>query len=245
MFQFGCYRRRPGAFCRASLYLIPGCLIVSVLATGVAVYGKPASRVLAGRRAFVSDERLSALRARPEMSAKLIQRLRRGRAVGVIGVAQTNDGNRFFRVIVTRRTTGWVLAASVTRSGVESDGEKLIQLIEEEKDVFVRAKLAAVCAVEFRNTRIAPRALLLLGESADQAADQVMRLAERRVRNHPNRDLLMLNDVALDRYNRIGIRFRIDAEGRLRHDGQAYREILRRYPRSAEASVAIERLGAR
>ncbi len=242
MFQFGCYRRLSTTAHRASLYLVPGYFLISSLATGVAVYGKPASRVLAGRRAVVSDERLSALRARPEVGAKLIQRLRRGRTVGIIGVLQRSDGHRFFRVIVTSRTSGWVLAEAVTRSSVESDGEKLIRLIVEERDVFVRAKLAAICSVEFRKTRIAPRALLILGESADLAADQVTRLAERRVGNHPNRHLLILNDVALDRYNRIGIRFKIDAEGRLHYDGQAYREVLRRYPQSAEARLARERL---
>lgn len=242
MFQFDCCYRILTPVNRTSVCLVLGYFLTSVLATGASVQAKPATRVLAGRRAVVSDERLSALRARPEMGAKLIQRLRRGRPVGIISAAQTSDGHRFFRVIVTSRTSGWVLAAAVTRSRVEPDGEKLIQLIEEEKDAFVRAKLAGICAVEFRNTRIAPRALLLLGESAEQAANQVMRLAERRVRSHLNRDLLILNDVALDRYNRIGIRFRIDAEGRLRYDGASYREILRRYPKSEEARLARKRL---
>ena len=222
--------------------LVFGSFLVSVLGMGFSVQGRPVSRVLAGRRGVVSDERLSALRVNPDMGARLIQRLRRGRVVGIITATQTKDGYRFFRVAVTRRTSGWVLAAAVTRSRVEPDGERLIQLIGEETDVFVRAKLAAMCAVEFRNTRLAPRALLLLGESADQAAKQVMRLAERRVRSHPNRELLILNDVALDRYNRIGNRFRIEKDGNLYYDGASYREIVRRYPKSEEAKLARERL---
>jgi hypothetical protein len=49
--------------------------------------------------------------------------------------------------------------------------------------------------------------------------------------------------VSLDRYNRLGITFLYDEnEDRLRYDGWAYREVLARYPQSAEAAVARERL---
>jgi hypothetical protein len=48
----------------------------------------------------------------------------------------------------------------------------------------------------------------------------------------------------LDRYRRQGIVFDFDAAARrFRYDGAAFREILRRYPRSPEASEARARLG--
>jgi hypothetical protein len=53
----------------------------------------------------------------------------------------------------------------------------------------------------------------------------------------------LLNYAGLDRYNRIGITFDYDtAAERIVYDGAAYRELLRKYPRSAEANEARQRL---
>src|SRR5262245_51814547 len=84
-----------------------------------------------GQRAIVFDERLSALRARPDVKAPLKQRLRRGRRVGVLGASTARDGAKFFRVAVSRNTQGWVLAEAIIRPGVAADAERLIRLIEE------------------------------------------------------------------------------------------------------------------
>ena len=47
----------------------------------------------------------------------------------------------------------------------------------------------------------------------------------------------MLNFVGLDRYNKLGVMFNYDND-RLVYDGAAYREILQKYPHSAEAAEA-------
>lgn len=205
-----------------------------------------------GQRAVVFDERLSALRARPDIKAPLKQRMRRGRRVGIIGANTARDGAKFFRVAVSRNTRGWVLADAVIRSGAAADAERLMRLIEETNDEFTQARLARLCANEFRSTKFAPKALMILGEAAEGAAERLSRDAKRRVGEDdsdakPNAGLtkrdFMLNYAGLDRYNRIGVMFDYDAASdRIVYDGAAYRELLRRYPRSAEAQAALARL---
>jgi hypothetical protein len=201
------------------------------------------------QRAVVCDERFSALRAQPDVKAPLRQRLRRGRIVWILGAARSrNGGPQFYRVAVTRQTRGWIMAEAVARSGRAEDAERLLQLVNETNDDFIRARLARLCADEFRRTPAAPRALLALGEAAERAAERLSREARRRAgeeesnAGNSRRDHL-LNHASLDRYNRLGITFDYDAAGeRIVYDGEAYRELLRRYPRRAEAGQARQRL---
>src|SRR5215813_11421905 len=136
---------------------------------------------LPGQRAVIFDERLSALRARPDVKAPLKQRMRRGRRVGVLGAGTAKDGLKFFRVAVSRNTSGWVLADAVIRPGDAADAERLMRLIEDTKDEFTKARLARLCADEFRATNFAPKALLILGEAAEGEAAKLSRDAKRRV----------------------------------------------------------------
>jgi hypothetical protein len=155
---------------------------------------------------------------------------------------------KFFRVAVSRNTGGWVLADAVIRPGVAADAERLMMLIGETEDDFTKARLARLCAGEFRSTNFAPKALMILGETAEGAAERLSRDAKRRVGDDdsgagPNAGLtkrdFMLNYAGLDRYNRIGVTFDYDATSdRIVYDGAAYRELLRRYPRSPEAQAA-------
>src|SRR5262249_1643369 len=211
---------------------------------------------LPGARAVIFDERLSALRARPDVKAPLKQRMRRGRRVGILGAAAAKDGSKFFRVAVSRNMRGWVLADAVIRPGAAADAERLMRLIEDTKDEFTKMRLAQLCADEFHATDFAPKALITLGEAAEGEASKLSRDAKRRIGESdsdaaqdtgPNAGLarrdFMLNYAGLDRYNRIGVTFDYDATSdRVVYDGRAYRELLRRYPRSAEAQTARERL---
>jgi hypothetical protein len=207
---------------------------------------------LPGQRAIVFDERLSPLRARPDVKAPLKQRMRRGRRLGVLGAATARDGAKFFRVAVSRNTRGWVLAGAVIRPGVAADAERLMRLIEETRDEFTKARLARLYADEFRSTNFAPKALMILGETAEGAAERLSRDAKRRVGEDdsdagPNAGLtkrdFLLNYAGLDRYNRIGVTFDYDAASdRIVYDGAAYRELLRHYPQSAEAQAVQVKL---
>ncbi|MCI0389756.1 MAG: SH3 domain-containing protein [Acidobacteria bacterium] len=205
-----------------------------------------------GRPGVVFDERLSALRAQPNVKAPLEQRMRRGRRVGILGATIAKDGAKFFRVAISRNTRGWVLADAVIRPGNAADAERLMRLIVETKDEFTKARLAKLYADEFRSTKLAPKALMILAESAEGAAERLSRDARRRVGDDdPDADMnkgltkrdFKLNYVGLDRYNRIGVMFDYDAASdRIVYDGAAYRELARRYPRSDEAQDARKRL---
>jgi hypothetical protein len=201
-----------------------------------------------GQRAIVFDERISALRVQPDLKAPLRQRLRRGRVVGILGAMKNKSGARFLRVAISRSTRGWVLADAVARRGNLADAERLMGLIEETRDDFTKIKLARLCAYQYRATKFAPRALLILGKAAEGVADRLTRGAKRRVGDEESigelkRRFYLMSYVGLDRYNRIGVTFDYDEkEDRIIYDGKGYRELLRRYPRSEEANVVRERL---
>ena len=153
---------------------------------------------------------------------------------------------------MTRRTRGWILLPAVARAGRSRDDQRILELIAESTDDFVCARLARICADEFAGTPAARAALLLLGEAAERAAERLTRTVSRRsgassvsdrVSDRVSHRVSWLSDPALDRYNRIRVLFELDPSGqRLVYDGGAYRELLRRYPQSAEAIVARERL---
>ena len=201
-----------------------------------------------GRRGVVIDERLSALRAQPDLKASLEQRLRRGRRVGILGAVRKRDGATFLRVATSRNTRGWILADAVARPGSAADANRLLNLMGETTDDFIRARLARLFLEEFREPRFAPRALLILGQTAERVADKLSRDVRRRIGDEstnekPGRKFYFLNFAGLDRYNRIDVKFDYDAESdRLVYDGAVYRELLRRYPRSTEATMLKDRI---
>lgn len=204
-----------------------------------------------GQRAIIYDERLSALRTEPDVKAQLISRLRRDREIGILGAPRSaNGGPLFYPVAVSRNVRGWVIAEALARPQRGHDAERLMSLIEDTKDDFGRVRLARLFAEQYRGLALAPRALLLLGEAAERAATKLSRDAKKRV-GDPDETLdrrlsereYMLNYVGLDRYNKLGVTFDYDEEhGQLVYDGSAYREILKKYPRSAEAVEAKARL---
>src|SRR5262245_37207905 len=105
-------------------------------------YGSPVEAkrrvVVPGRRGVVIDERLSALRAQPDLKASLEQRLRRGRRVGILSAVRKKDGTTFLRVAISRNTRGWILADAVARPGSAADANRVINLMEETSDDFIR-----------------------------------------------------------------------------------------------------------
>lgn len=223
--------------------------IAFIIAVSLSVQAQTKRKtVVSGQRAVVVDERLSALRTQPDVKAPLEQRLRRGRVVGILGIRKSKDGEQFLRVSVSRNTRGWVLAEAVVKSGNAADAERLVNLIENTDDDFIKARLAKLCADEFRATPSAPRCLLKLGETADRAADRLTRDAKRRVGNEePSAGLskrdYFLNFAGLDRYNRIGVMFEYDQKlDRIIYDGEAYRDLAKRYPKSSEAQTAKDNL---
>lgn len=201
-----------------------------------------------GQHAVVFDDRLSALREQPNVKAALKQRLSRGRIVGILGTNKSRNGAPFLRVAVSRNVRGWMLAAALARLGSVADGEKILAAIAESKDDLTKARMARLCADEVRLPAIAPKALLALGQAAEHAAEKLSRDADRRLGDDVpagglSKREFVLSFNGLDRYNRAGVTFDYDeARDRIVYDGAAYRELLRRYPRSPEAQPARERL---
>lgn len=217
--------------------------------TAEAEAGKRRRPPAGGRAAVVVDERLAALRDAPDLSAALLRRLGRGRLVAVTGARDSADGIRFYRVAVTRRTSGWVQAEALVSAGRAGDDERLLRLARASAE-FERVARARIFLETFPRSKHRPAVLSLLGEGADEAAARLTREAARRLDERelaatgaPLRSFF-LNYNGLDRYRRQGVVFRFDpASKSFRYDGWAWREILRRHPHSPEAAAARRRLG--
>jgi uncharacterized protein (DUF885 family) len=198
----------------------------------------------------VVDERLAALRDAPDISANLLQRLSRGRAVTFTGWKRAPDGLVFYRVMVTGRTGGWLQSEAVVSNTRAGDDERLLSLIRG-SDNFDRVARARIFLDLFSRSPLRPAVLILYGAAAEEAAENLSREAQRRL---DEREMLAggaplysyyLNYNGLDRYRKQGIAFVFTrAPRRFHYDGESWREILRRYPRSSEAVEARQRLQA-
>ena len=199
-----------------------------------------------GRLAVVVDERLAALRATPELTGKLVRRLSRGRMVAVRATKTAPDGITYFLVNVTRRTRGWVQREAVASPSRSGDDRRLLDLISHSQG-FDRISRSRIFLDHFPRSPLRPAVLLLLGDSAEEAADKLSKSAARRM-NETQKSApefsYYLNYSGLDRYNRLGVMFIFDpSTKRFHYDGAAWRELIRRYPKSSEALEAQERLG--
>jgi hypothetical protein len=205
---------------------------------------------LTNRSAVVVDERLAVLRDGPDLSARLLQRMSRGRVVLILGAKRSGDGLAFYRVAVTRRTSGWLQTESVVSPGRADDDERLLRLIRGSED-FDRVVRARVFLDLFPRSPARPQVLMIYGEAAEAAAIKLSRDAVRRL---DEREMAaggaplfsyFLSYNGLDRYRRQGITFSFNrATKQFHYDGESWREILRRYPRSPEAEEARRRLSA-
>lgn len=217
-------------------------LIFSAQSIGVAQRKPPAG----GRIAVVVEERLAALRATPQLNGRLVRRLGRGRMVAIRS-AKSTDGITFLLVNVTSRTHGWIqreAVASPTRSG---DDQRLVRLIERSPG-FDRISRARIFLDHFTRSPLRPDVLLLLGDTAEELAQQLSSDAARRLKDDPREApefSYYLNYTGLDRYNRHGVNFIFDkSTKRFHYDGAAWRELIRRYPKSSSAAEAKNRLAA-
>jgi hypothetical protein len=229
---------------------VPLVILITVgLSVVLSTPANPQGRVPGRRIGIVVDERLSVLRASPDLSGKLLRRIGRGRLVGITGQGRSRDGIGFYSVTVTRRTRGWLQKEAVIIPRRAGDDERLLRLIHASAD-FDRVARARIFLEAFPHSALRAQVLLLFGDAAEQAAIKLSQDAARRL----NREEMQANDApvfsyslnygGLDRYNRQGVRFVFDREQRKFHyEGAGWREIIRRYPRSPEAEQARSRLG--
>jgi len=201
-----------------------------------------------GRVAVVVDERLSALRVAPDLTARLIVRLSRGHLVSIRGERAAADGLKFYRVAISRRTLGWLQSDAVVVPWRAGDDARLVRLIES-SDEFDRIIRARTFLDVFPQSSLRSKVLAMYGSEAEDVAGKLTRDATRRfTRNElpPNgapEFSYYLNYNGLDRYNREGVTFQFDRVAKkFTYDGAAWREILKHYPNSPEAVDARKRL---
>lgn len=221
------------ALCLLCLLLIP--------ITGAAQRKPPTG----GRLAIVVDERLAALRTTPQLTGRLVRRLGRGRMVAIRSAKTSSDGITFFLVNVTRRTHGWIQREAVRSPSRSGDDRKLVDLIQASQG-FDRISRARIFLDHFPRSPLRPEVLLLLGDSAEEAAEKLSISAARTINKSLNAApefSYYLNYSGLDRYNRLRVTFVFDpSTKRFHYNGAAWRELLHRHPRSPEAAEAQKRL---
>jgi hypothetical protein len=199
------------------------------------------------RTAIVIDERLAVLRAEPSLYARSIQRMRRGRLLAVTG-SKTADGVTFYRVNVPPNNYGWVQAEAVIGKARRGDEERLARLVQSSEG-FEQIERAALYLENFPNSPLRPAILLLLGDLAEENA---LKLSNEATRRLDRREMaattaplhsFYLNYVGLDRFRRLGINFLFNPDAKLFHyDGAAWKEIVSKFPKNAEAEEAQKRL---
>lgn len=198
-----------------------------------------------GRLGVVVDERLAALRASPQLNGKLVRRLSRGRLVAIRSSKTNADGITFLLVNVTRRTHGWMQRDAVVSPSRSGDDRRLLTLIQR-SDGFDRIARARIFLDLFPRSPVRPEVLLLLGDTAESLAEKLSLDAARRLKE----DLgdtpefsYYLNYTGLDRYNRQRVGFVFDKNTkRFHYDGTAWRELIRRYPKTSQAAEAKKNL---
>lgn len=199
-------------------------------------------------KAFIIDDRLSALRREPKLQSQVIRRIRLAQRVFIVGINKpTATEPLFYRVAVTRRTRGWIHASALATPGRRGEDMRLMSLIAQTSDGIDKITLCRIMIERFSQSRFVPRAMLLLGEEAERAADTLSQRTRRRLaevkRDEASLRDYYLSDAGLDRYSRLGVVFNFsEVSGQFVYNGKAYRDIVRRFPNADEAKLARQRL---
>lgn len=197
--------------------------------------------------AVVIDETLSVLRTSPSLFAPSIQRMRRGRKVMINGT-KAADGVTFYKIAAAPSGTGWMQADAVFGRFRPKDDERLARLVQA-SDGFDQIEIAEQFFELYPDSPLRPSLLLLYGDLLEEIALKLSRDAAGRLRRPEMAasgaplHSYYLNFVSLDRYRKLGVTFLFNSETRKFHyNGESWREITAKFPRSAEATEAQKRL---
>lgn len=200
-------------------------------------------------KAVVIDDRFSALRREPSLQAEVIHRLRLGHTVYVIHPGNDESHSAFYRIAASRRTRGWIYRTAIAVQGRAGEDQRIMKLIDGTSDGVDRIALCRILIERFGQSPLVSRALLIMGEEGERAAETLTQRSRKRVGEAAStsaslglRDLY-LNDAALDRYSKLRIVFDFNEQTReYIYDGRAYRALISRSPHSQEALLARQRL---
>jgi hypothetical protein len=199
--------------------------------------------------AYVFDDRFSVVRTRPDADAPFLRRLRVGHRVYLVAANPSSQESKYRRVVVSRHLSGWMLVAAVAAPAVAGDDERLFryaQLQTREKALLA----LRILTTHFDRTPLRPAALLHLGQLAEEEAGQLSSRANRTLireesvlpENLDGRDLFA-NYRGLDHWSSNGIHFVYQGKkSGFVYRGEAYREIVKKYPNAPEVAKARERL---
>jgi hypothetical protein len=222
------------------------CLIL-ILTYQESIFAQKRKPPTGGRIAVVIDERLAALRATPQLNGRLVRRLSRGRLVAIRSAMTTAEGVTFFLVNVSTRTHGWIQREAVASAYRNGDDQRLVQLIEVSEG-FDQISRARIFLDYFARSPLRPKVLLLLGDTAEKTADKLSQAAARKLNHNTGvapEFTYYMNYTGLDRYNRQRVGFVFNpTTKRFHYDGAAWRELIRRYPKSPQAAEAQRRVDA-
>lgn len=200
--------------------------------------------------AVVIEENLAVLRFDPSFTALPLQRLKNGQTILIVG-EKSADGIVFYRAELPPDKTGWIQADAVAVGTRDGDDQRLLKLIRASND-FDKIELVSIFLENFPNSVFRPMILLLFGDLAQEAAEKLSREAKRHFIETESFQALgapaysyYLNYNGLDRYRRTGVNFAFNRATLQFHcDGASWREILKKYPNSAEAVEARKRLSS-
>lgn len=200
-----------------------------------------------GSTAVVIDETLSVLRMKPSLFADPVQRMRRGRQVRILGVAEA-DGVKFYRIVAPPNNSGWVQADAVFGKFRSGDEERLAQLVQA-SDGFDRIEIAEAFLSLYPSSPFRPSILLLFGDLLEETAAKLSKDSSSKLNRREMAasaapmHSYYLNFVSLDRYRKLGILFLFNSATRTFHyDGTSWKEIVSKFPTSTEAAEAQKRL---
>ena len=202
-----------------------------------------------GKTGIILDETLSVLREKPSLFANAVQRMRRGRELRILGVAEA-DGVKFYRVSVPPSNSGWVQADAVFGKFRLGDEERLARFVQA-ADGFDQIELAVNFFEMYPNSKLRPAILLLFGDLLEEVAAKLSKDANSRL---SRREMAasaapvhsyFLNFVSLDRYRKLGVLFLFNPAARTFHyDGWSWKQLTAKYPSTTEAEEAQKRLDA-
>lgn len=198
------------------------------------------------RRAYIVDPVLSALRRSPSSDGYCLKRLRLGRSLYIVSTTQNRQGVKYYYVAVTRRTRGYIDAASVIIPGVNQEDSRLMRIINSAAGI-EKIMLCQMLAAKFPHSKYLPEVLILEGKTAEKLAKELSHRATIKPPTQYDPELdearYWENYAGLDRFNRLDLHF-ISAgkDGSYRYDGAAYRKLLAKFPKSDFAEIARTRL---
>jgi hypothetical protein len=202
-----------------------------------------------GQFAVVIDVSLSPLRMKPGLYSPVVHRVQRGRRVQIQGVEEA-DGLRFYKVAVPPSNFGFIQAEAVFAPFRAGDEERFARLVTAATG-FDQLEMASEFFKMFPTSKFKPGMLLLFGDAIEEAAVKLSRDANSRLRRGEMAASgapvysYYLNFNMLDRYRKLGIAFLFNPTTRLYHyEGSSWKEIISRFPDSAEVEQARDRIAA-